>query len=156
MRVDWHLEGVTRRAERRAAIRSLREQLAGDPRDLLTALSDLGPPNALAARYADEGVRKPTWSIGVIIAGVALFVYWVVFLSYTGGMLAVVDSTAPSEAHARFLFIEVMAFSNADGVGIGWTSGWAWLVVPGVIVTIAFLLGARSWRLLRTTQQPLH
>lgn len=155
MRVDWHLEGVTRGAERKAAIRSLREQLAGDPRDLRTALSDLGPPTALAARYADEGVRRPPWSIGVIIAGVALLVYWIVFLSYTGGMLAVVDSTAPGEAHATFLFIDVMAFSNADGVGIGWTSGWAWLVVPVVIVTIAFLLGARSWRLARPAPQPL-
>ena len=154
MRVDWHLEGVTRSAERKAAIRSLRAELAGDPRHIRTALRDLGPPNALAARYAEEGQQSPTWSIGIITAGVALLVYWIVFLSYTGGMLAAVDSIAPGEAHSTFLFIDVMAFSNAEGIGIGWTSGWAWLVVPAVIVTIALLLGARSWRRARSASQP--
>lgn len=154
MHVDWHLEGVTRRAERKAAIHSLREELAGDPRDIRTALHDLGLPKALAARYAEEGERSPTWSFGIITAGLALLVYWIVFLSYTGGMLAAVDSIKPSEAHSTFLFIDVMAFSNAAGIGIGWTGGWAWLVIPAVIITIAFLLGGRSWRLATSAEQP--
>lgn len=156
MRLDWHLEGVTRRTERKEAIRSLREELAADPRDIRTALSDLGPPNTLAARYANEGERSPMWSMGIITATVALLVYWTVFLSFAGGMLAAVDSTAPGEAHAKLLFVDVTASSNANAIGVTWTSGWAWLVVPAVFATIAFLLGARSWRLATPPTQPPH
>lgn len=154
MRLDWHLEGVTRRTERNAAIRSLREDLLTDPRGIRTALSDLGPPNTLAMRYANEGERSPMWSIGIITATVALFVYWTVFLSFAGGMLAAVDSTAPGEAHANFFFVDVTAYSNANAIGVTWTSGWAWLVVPAMFVTIAFLLGARSWRLATSASHP--
>jgi hypothetical protein len=154
VRVDWYLEGATRSSERKAAIRSLREELEGDPRDIRAALKDLGPPNALAARYAEEGQRSPMWSIGIIIAAIALLIYWTVFLSFASGMLAVVHSTAPGEAHASFLFIDVVAFSNATGIGIGWSGGWTWLGVPAAIVTIAFLLGARSWRLATPASPP--
>lgn len=64
-------------------------------------------------------------------------------------MLAAVDSAAPAEAHSAFLFVGVEAFSNAEAVGIGWTGGWAWLIVPAVIILVAFLLGARIWRAFR-------
>lgn len=130
-------------------LESLRQELGADPRGLATALSDLGSPRVLAARYADEGERRPLWSIGIIVAAVALLVYWALFFSYTGGMLAAVDSTAPSRAHSYFLFIQVEAFSTPDAIGIGWTSEWAWLVVPATIIVVAFLTGARSWRAIR-------
>jgi hypothetical protein len=68
-------------------------------------------------------------------------------------MLAAVDSNAPAEAHATFLFVDVEAFSFPDAVGIGWTSSWNWLIVPGAIVVVSFLLGARAWRVAR---QPSH
>lgn len=57
MCVDWHLEGVTRSAERKAAIRSLREELAGDPRNIRTALSDLGPPNPTQHAMPTRGAK---------------------------------------------------------------------------------------------------
>ena len=149
LRLEWHLEGILRGADRKATIASLRQELLTDPRDLASALADLGPASVLAARYGDEGERRPLWSIGVIIGAIALLAYWAVFLSYTGGMLAAVDSAAPAEAHSAFLFVGVEAFSNAEAVGIGWTGGWAWLIVPAVIMLVAFLLGARIWRAFR-------
>ena len=145
-RLEWHLEGILSGADRKATIKSLRQELMADPRQLTNVLSDLGPPNVLATRYAEEGERRPLWSIGIIIGGIALLAYWTVFLSYAGGMLAVVDTAALVEARSAFLFIDVEAFSNTEGIGIGWSGGWAWLVVPTAIVVVAFLIGARFWR----------
>ncbi|KNC18784.1 hypothetical protein AC792_10200 [Arthrobacter sp. RIT-PI-e] len=147
MRLDWHLEAVLPGKERRATIKELRQALAGDPRTTSAVLTDLGHPQDLARQYAVDERRRPLWSIGVITAGFALLVYWMVFLSFTFSMLAVVDSRAPMEADATIFLIHVTAFSTGDGVGIGWTSTWAWLVVPGILITIALLLGARAWRL---------
>ena len=145
-RLEWHLEGVLPGKERRGIIRELRQALAADPRDTAAALSDLGSPRSLARQYAEDGARRPFWSVGAITAGAALLVYWTVFLAFTFGMLAAVESTGQAEAHGRFLFVDVLAFSGADGTGIGWTSEWAWLVVPAAIALAAFLLGARAWR----------
>ena len=147
-RLEWHLEGVLPGAERKATAETLRRELLADPRNLATALADLGAPRVLAARYADEGQQRPLWSMGVIIAGIALLAYWAVFLSYTGGMLAAVDSAGSAEADSTFLFVQVEAFSNSERIGVGWTSGWAWLLVPAGIVAVAFFAGARFWRAL--------
>lgn len=147
MRLDWHLEAVLPGKERRATIKELRQALAGDPRTTAASLSDLGHPQDLARHYAADE-RRPLWAFGVITAGTALLVYWLVFLSFTFGMLAVVDSRAPMEANATIFFIDVIAFSTSDEVGIGWNSTWAWLMVPGILITLALLLGARAWRLL--------
>ena len=62
-------------------------------------------------------------------------------------MPAAVDFNAPAEAHAMFLLVEVEAFASADAVGIGRTSNWQWLRVPGLITVVSFLLGSRFWRL---------
>jgi hypothetical protein len=148
IRLDWHLEGSMAGAERRAVVDSLRQELLSDPRRLSTALRDLGSPRTLAARYVDEDTLRPLWSFGIITAGAALLIYWALFLSFTGGMLAAVQSTAPARAQAYFLFVQVEAFWSPDAVGIGWTSQWAWLGVPAVIMTIAFLIGARAWRVI--------
>lgn len=148
MRLDWHLEAILPGKERRATIKELRQALSGDPRGSTAALNDLGHPKGLARQYAADGKRRPLWSIGIITAATALLVYWMVFFSFAFGMLSVVDSHKPMEAETTIFFVEVLAFSSADAVGIGWTSTWAWLAVPAVIIMMAFLLGARSWRLL--------
>jgi hypothetical protein len=152
-RLDWHLEGLVPGRERKATLRELRQALAGDPRDTTAALADLGAPRTLARQYARESPLRPLWSVGAAVAALALFVYWSAFLLFTLGMLAAVDSNAPAEAHATFLFVDVEAFSFPDAVGIGWTSSWNWLIVPGAIVVVSFLLGARAWRVAR---QPSH
>lgn len=146
-RLEWNLEGVTTGKERRGIVGELRQALATDPRGTAAALCDLGAPRSLAQQYSENRVGRPFWSLGAITAGAALLVYWTVFLAFTFGMLAAVESTGQAEAHGRFLFVDVLAFSGPDGIGIGWTSEWAWLVVPAVIALAAFLLGARIWRL---------
>ncbi|KNC19893.1 hypothetical protein AC792_03705 [Arthrobacter sp. RIT-PI-e] len=144
--LDWHLEAVLLGKERRATIKELRQALANDPRDMDASLRDLGAPKTLAEQYAVDAHRRPLWSIGVITAGAALLVYWTVFLSYVFGMLAAVESLGAGHANATFFTIEVGAFSTAESFGISWTGNWAWLIVPAIIATLAFLLGARSWR----------
>lgn len=147
MRLDWHLEGLLPGRERKATLLELRGALATDPRETTAALSDLGAPRILARQYAEESPRRPLWSIGAVIAGLALVVYWTSFLLFAFGMLAAVDFNAPAQAHAMFLFVQVEAFSSPDTIGIGWSSNWQWLLVPCVITAVSFLLGARIWRL---------
>ena len=146
-RLDWHLEGVMAGKQRRATIRELRVTLASDPRDTATTLGDLGPPQVLAQQYGEQGARRPQWSMGIIAAGLALLVYWTVFLSFAFGMLAVVDSNAPGEAQAPFFFVDVTAYSTADAFGIGWSSGWSWILLPAAVAAVSFLLAARAWRI---------
>lgn len=149
-RLEWHLEEFAPGNRRKQVLRSLRDEVAADPRSLTAIFRDLGPANALARNYVDDSDKlRPRWSIGVIMAAIALCAYWAIFLTYTGGMLAAVDEDPPGEAHSSFLFIQVQAFSNTDGFGIGWTSGIAWLVVPLVIGAAAFTLGSRTWRIFR-------
>lgn len=149
-RLDWHLEGSLSGADRKEVLAALKQELSTDPRPLLSTLGDLGSPRALAAQYADGSTRlRPLWSIGIAIAAIALVGYWIVFLAFSGGMLAAIldGHPTPARASARFMFVEVEAFSSPDGFGIGWTSEWAWIAVPLVIIAIGFLLGARIWRL---------
>ncbi|WP_271174840.1 hypothetical protein [Microbacterium imperiale] len=147
LHLDWHLEGAVPAAERRHILRALRQEIDADPRPLGVALADLGSPRALALRYGEGGQPRPLWSIGVVVAGAILVAYWLLFGTFAGGMLAVVDNAAPMSAEATFLFVTVVAFSDDQGVGIGWASGPEWFVVPGVMVALALLLGARAWRL---------
>jgi hypothetical protein len=152
-RLDWHLEAVMPGKQRRAIVKELRQTLNSDPRDMTASLRDLGSPKELAEQYAGDGQRRPLWSIGVIAAAAALLVYWTIFLSFTLGMLAAVESIGAEEAKASFLTIGVTAFSTVEGVGFGWVGGWAWLIVPTIIAAIAFLLGARLWRAIRSESQ---
>lgn len=149
-RLEWHLEGRLPGSGRKDVIRSLRDELLAEPRSTAAALTDLGPASGLATRYSDEGTKRPRWSIGIITAGAAILVYWALFLSYVWGMLAAVADAGAQEAHSVFLFfLPVTAFDSEGGVGIGWTGGLAWFVVPLVIILVAFALGARLWRLAR-------
>ncbi|MFK0039066.1 hypothetical protein ACIQTW_04420 [Paenarthrobacter sp. NPDC090517] len=147
-RLDWHLEAVLAGKERRAVVKELRQALASDPRETTLGLRDLGSPKALARQYAIDDDRQPLWSIGIITAGLALLVYWALFLAFSFGMVAAVDANAPMEAHASFLFVNVTAFASTEAVGMGWTSSWAWLFVPAIIAFAGLLLGARSWRII--------
>jgi len=149
LRLEWHLEGWLGGRDRKSAVRTLREGVAADPRGVRTALRELGPPAVLASRYSDDGPARPLWSVGVVTAAASLVVWWALFLSFTGGMLAAVGDLAASEATSTFAFVGVTAFSGQDGFGISWTSGTAWILVPFCIALVAFTLGSRAWRLVR-------
>ena len=151
-RVDFFLDTaalVTRR-ERKRILASLRADIDTEAvqRGVDATLKGLGAPRALALGYADgQSASRPRWSGGVVTAGIALLLYWIIFFSYTLGMFTVVDQNDLGEARARFLFIDVVAFSNQEGIGIGWTSTWAWLVIPLILVGVVFLLSSRVWRM---------
>ncbi|WP_082477852.1 hypothetical protein [Microbacterium sp. Leaf320] len=153
-RLEWHLEGVVRASERKHILRSLREQISTDLRPVKVVLTDLGSPRTLALRYGEGERPRPLWQIGILTAATALMAYWVLFGVFTGGMLAAVDSAAPMSADATFLFVPVMAFSDDQGIGVGWTGGWEWLIVPLVIVAVALVVGARTWRLFHRDSDP--
>jgi hypothetical protein len=153
LRLEWHLEGKLAGRDRKNAVRSLREEVSTDPRGVKLALADLGIPSALATRYGDDAPPRPLWSIGIVTAASALVIWWALFLCFTGGMLAAVDNLAPAKASATFALVDVTTFSGPDGIGIGWTSGTAWFLVPTCLVLLAFILGSRSWRII-TTKHP--
>lgn len=152
-RLDWHLEGTVSSITRKKVLRTLREDLAIEPRGVRVALHDLGPASSLAAQYAEGERPRPLWSIGIITAGAALLIYWGIFYTYTLGMLAVVESNAIEEADSVFLFINVTAFSSQDAIGIGWHGGIAWLLVPITILTLAYIFGSRLWRIFQLRRQ---
>jgi hypothetical protein len=154
LRLDWHLEGVVSASERKRILGSLRVEISADPRPVKIVLADLGSPRALAVRYGEGERPRPLWQIGILTAAASLLAYWILFGAFTGGMLAAVDSAAPMSADATFLFVRVMAFSNEQGIGIGWSGGWEWLIVPLLVITITLLLGARVWRLFRRNLPP--
>lgn len=150
-RVDFFLDtaALVSRRERKRILASLRADIDAEAMDhgLDTTLSGLGAPRLLALGYSDgQTASRPHWSGGIVAAGLALWLYWVVFFSYTLGMLAVVDQYDLGEARSQFLFIDVIAFSRDNGVGVGWTSTWAWLVVPLILVAVVFLVSSRAWR----------
>lgn len=151
LRVDFFLDvaALVSRRERKRILASLRADIDAEAmqHSLDATLRGLGTARALALGYSDEQtVPRPRWSGGIVAAGVALLLYWIVFFSYTLGMLAVVDQYDLGEARSRFLFIDVIAFSHQDGIGVGWTSSWAWLIVPIILVGIVFLVSSRAWR----------
>lgn len=150
-RVDWFLDtaALVGRRERKRVLASLRADIDTEAarHGLTSTLRGLGTPRALASSYADEKAGpRPRWSGGIVTAGLGLFLYWIVFFSYTFGMLAVVNRYDLGEAHSQFLFIDVMAFAHQDGIGVGWTSTWAWLIVPTILMSVVFLVSSRAWR----------
>ncbi len=148
-RLDWSLESLVSGRERKRIISSLRDDIDAESslHGLRDTLAGLGNPRALARSYADGTTRpRPKWVSGIVAGGVALLLYWIVFFSYTLGMLAVVEQSGIGEAHSRFLFIDVFAFSGESGFGIGWGGGAAWVLVPTIIVAVVLLLVSRAWR----------
>lgn len=150
-RVDFFLDtaALVSRRERKRILASLRADIDAEAMQhgLDATLRGLGTPRVLALGYSDgQTASRPRWSGGIVASGVALLLYWIVFFSYTLGMLAVVNQYNLGEARSQFLFIDVIAFSHQDGIGVGWTSTWAWLIVPIILVGIVFLVSSRAWR----------
>lgn len=150
-RVDWHLDSLVPSNDRKRTINSLRDDIAAEScrHGLDATLAGLGDPRTLAHSYTDDTTwPRPKWARGIIAAGTALLLYWIVFFAYALGMLAVVEQSGIGRAESRFLFIDVTAFADKSGIGIGWGGGFAWLLVPLIIVALLFLLVSRAWRVL--------
>jgi hypothetical protein len=151
-RVDWYLDALVSRGERKRILGSLRESILAESATapLSEVLAGLGSPRALAASHAEGSPPRPRWIVGIVTTAVALMLYWAVFFSYLLGMLAVADQFQLGEVHSRFALIDVVAFADTNGVGVGWTGGLAWLLLPLAIMGLVFLIASRLWRSVRS------
>lgn len=150
-RVDWHLDSLVPSRERKRIIGSLRDDIAAESsrHGMDATLAGLGGPRALAHSYTDGTTPpRPKWARGIIAAGAALLLYWIVFFAYTLGMLTVVEQSGIGHADSWFLFLTVTAFADESGIGVGWDSGLAWVLMPFAVVAIVFLWASRAWRVL--------
>lgn len=148
LQVELSLEGKVPGRRRKEILRGLRGDMAAEALDhgMPAVLAGLGKPQALAAQYAEGNQsEKALWNAGAVAAFLALVAYFLVFLSYTLGMLAIANQQG-GEFHGRFLMVDVMAFSTAEGMGIGW-SGPAALWFPVGLAAVGFILSSRPWRL---------
>ena len=147
-KVDLYLDGKVPPRQRKRILADLRNSIDADAQDstLEEVLAGLGKPRELAADYA-QGSDQPRllWSTGAAAALCMLMVYWFFLLTYTLGMLAVTIQVG-GEFQARFLVVDVTAFSAPDSIGIGWT-GDAALWFPVVLALMAFIAASRVWRL---------
>lgn len=147
LQVDLSLDGKMDARQRKGIITDLRSSIDADVASLSLedVLSGLGKPEKLAASYLEGMVQsRPSWAAGVAAAICVLLVYWMFFLTYTLGVLAVATQ-AGGEFASHFFLVEVMAFSGEDGVGIGW-SGDAALWFPLALAVLVFIPASRVWR----------
>lgn len=148
--VDLYLDGRVPGRRRKEILNDLRNIIDAETEmsPLKEVIAGLGQPRELAANYA-EGTSKTRvlWTAGVAAGLAALLVYWILLVTYTLGMLAVIDQVG-GEFTSRFFFVDVLAFSTADGIGIGW-EGDAALWFPLGLAALAFIGAGRIWRVFR-------
>lgn len=133
---------------RREVLRDLRSNLADAAADvgMRQAIDDLGKPRALARSYlSTEPRRRPSWSLGVITAGLVLLVTMLVFFGYLAGMTDALLDGGGGTATGSFFGIAV-AVEASDTVLAGSFQGWSWPIT--VVAVLALLLGAQVWRYL--------
>ncbi|MGA7206749.1 MAG: hypothetical protein WBX27_19215 [Specibacter sp.] len=149
-KVDLFLEGRVPRRERRRILAELRDSIAAEAEttSIKDVLSGLGDHRELALSYAQGAPKsRVCWVQAMAAAITALILYWIVFFTFTAGMLAVAQQ-AGGEFHSSLFSVDVMAFSDDGGIGIGW-SGPAALWLPLALMAAAFVLAGRPWRALR-------
>lgn len=136
-----------RRREIMAHTNALRSDLAaaaeaGNP----TSLDGLGPPRALAAEVAGHLLR-PSWLRGTIWAGLAVVASLLLSLLLAEAFLGGFEpAAAPAEAGEwSGLGFTIEATMGDDGRASSIGFGGMWPIVAPVL---AFVIGARAWRLL--------
>lgn len=146
--VDLWLSALPGR-RRRAILRDLRTSLtdAAEDSSMDNAIDELGPARRLAREYVDgEPANRPVWYLGVIAGLVVLCLSVLAFATYAAGMIAALGAADTSTASSTFLGVEVTAENSAAAYGASF-EGLAWPVL--VMTLLAWLIGARAWRLLR-------
>lgn len=149
-KVDLFLDGRVPRRERKRILADLRDSIAAESEtnSVKEVLAGLGSPRELACSYAQGAPKsRVAWVAGMGAATTALILYWIIFFSFTAGMLAVAQQ-AGGEFHSALFSVDVLAFSDDGGIGIGW-SGPAALWLPLALMATAFVLASRPWRALR-------
>jgi hypothetical protein len=143
----WLEAGSVPRRRRRALKRELRANLIEAARhsSMSQAIRDLGGVRMLARAVAHDGIWRPRWQVGWLVAalafGVIVNVEAIAALNWLSG---VVDSGGHPATGTVFPFPGSVVTYEPPGFGMWIEPGWLPLVGPA----LAFVLAARPWRLL--------
>lgn len=155
LRWDWYLVRFPSSMQdySRKEYRRIKRELRAETRaaaaevGMRRALRDLGHPRVLAEQYiAEYGKRLPRYTTGAVAAGLAVSLIVYPFVAYSLGALDAIESMGGGSV-MRYLFgSETVFTSTAEEISVAAVGSPGWLVVYGVAATVAFVLGARLWR----------
>lgn len=150
LRLEWALQDYPHKALSRLK-RDLRTELTLAAQDvgMRRAVADLGHPRALAERYVDElGRRLPRWTAGALAAGLVLGVLAYLFLAYSMGTLDTLAELGGGSV-TRYPFGAETTWSSTEvgGISVATRPSVAGTVFVLGVTVVAFVLGARVWRL---------
>ncbi len=150
VRLSWHLQDLPGRQEKQIR-RDLRTELTLAAADvgMAQAVRDLGHPLVLAEGYkAALGRRLPRWTSGAVSGALAVGALLYLALAYTAGTLDTLEALGGGERTAYPFGAPTTFISSADELSVASTTTPAGVVVVVAVWAVAFLLGARAWRVL--------
>lgn len=136
----------TRRAEITSQVEALRADLGVvDATDIDPTLQRLGPPRTLAAEVS-SGTLRPSLLRGMVWFGVAVLVALATSIltteAFLGGFEAVAQPGDEASWSGVGFDVEATMGSNGRASTVGFGASW-----PAVVPALAFVVGARLWRL---------
>lgn len=150
-RFSWHMQDYPQRDYRRIRADLRRElDVAAAEVGMRDALREVGHPHALAQGYhAELGRPVPRWASGAAVAALVLALPAYAAAVYAVGGLDVLEATGGGTATTHPLGGTMDFTSTASEISVSAQLGPAGLAVVLGLALVAFLLGARAWRLLR-------
>ena len=148
LRFAWAMQDYPAKEYRRIKA-DLRAQIAHAAAavGLRRALADLGSPVVLAEEYlAALGSRRPRWTTGIVVAGVAVGVLAFLTMTYAFGALDALDAMGGGTMTRHPLGAETVFTASADGLSVEGIVTWRWVLLYAGLAAVAFLLGSRAWR----------
>ncbi len=150
LRLSWYLQDYPGREEKRIR-RDLRAELTLAAADvgMTRALRDLGHPLVLAEGYkAELGRRLPRWTAGAMSAALAIVL--VVYLggAYAAGTLDALQAMGGGTLTTYPLGAPTTFTATEDELSLQSVVTAPGLVLLLVVAAVAFVLGARIWRVL--------
>lgn len=114
---------------------------------LRRALADLGSPVVLAEGYLEAlGTRRPRWTAGIVVAGVAVGVLAFLTMTYAFGALDALEAMGGGTMTRHPFGAETIFTATADELSVQGVVSWRWALLYAGVAAVAFLLGSRAWR----------
>ncbi len=161
-RVAWWLDwGDMPSRQRRETTGDLRANLAAAAAagELDRALARLGPPRAMARAYRQGEPDSMRWRVGVAAALLAIVAVTFVLFAVTIGFVEGAQAVGPDVGQTYELG-RVLTFGDTPAVTFqpqadSFSASTALLTWPHIGAgLLAFILGARPWRALRSATSP--